>query len=300
MSTQFESPFVYYRLKLKLLSPQLGTCTEASIYEEHVLKKAQKLIKEANKQSGKLTKLADKYKGEEIPENKQVEELKGIIKRQQEILGKADILPSTITELLAYASTLDEEMKELVAKGEEKRPTIFMRDPKTGEVMISTHMLLGNLKENCRNFINNNTQEKDKLPIKSKVSIGEMFACDVKAVEYFVHPKDENGKRIDVQKTADGKIELNERPITFEQMGKKVSAIAMSESIPEGAEYEMHLRVRKSSPVNKDDAAFLRLLLSLGRSNGLGQWRGSGSKGQYVYKLELLNNFEEKIPEGWN
>lgn len=280
------STFVYARLNLKLMSEQLGTCTVASIYDEHIIKQAQKQIKNANRLSGKVAKALLKYKGtEQISEMKELKELQGIVRNYQEVLGKAEDLPNKVDDLLEYAKKLEKEFDKLVKEGKEQKPTIFMKD-EDGHPMISTHMFLGNFKENAKTEANNSNLHKDLKLFKSKVSIQEMLAVDVKFVEYFVRPSK------DIVKDEKGKAEICERPIKFEQVGKTVTAIALSEKLPAKTEYEVHLRVRANSPFATNDFSLLRYLLDLGKNNGLGQWRGSGAKGQFMYKLEKLSRKE--------
>ncbi len=278
--------FKYYNVSFKLLRPMLGTCTETSIYNEHILQKAKKEIKRANTLGKKVTKVLDKYQGENISERKEVAELQGVIRAYQALVGKADKLPESVEELLDYAKELEEEYNELVAKGESTKATVFMKD-KDGYPIISTHMILGNLKENMKVMVNNG----DKSVIKSKVSVGEVFALDVKAVEPFMVPDS------DIARTEDGERDLLERPIRFERMGKVQTAIAISEQLPEGTEFSTVIRVRAGSPLSEKA---LRDLLSLGKSNGFGSWRGSGSMGSYVYKLVALPDYVEKLPKGWS
>ena len=157
--------------------------------------------------------------------------------------------------------------------------------------MISTHMFLGNFKENLRIIVNNSPKESSDKILPSKVAVSETMALDVKPVEKFVSPN------CDIKRNEDGTPFLLERPISFDQMGKKVTAIALSEVVPEGAEYKVHLRVRTHSPITED---VLKKLLDLGKNNGIGQWRGSGSKGQYVYRLKKVDYNPTEVPAGWN
>jgi hypothetical protein len=265
--------FVFKRVKYLFLTNILGTCTEAELYYEHVLKKAQKEIAKANKIQGKIAKSLEKYKGAEISQDKEVSELKGILRTVQEKIGRKDPLPDTIEALLTLAKELNEEYEELVAKGDDQKSTVFMRD-KSGHAILSTHMIIGNFKENLKSMVNNS--EKGSMAVKSKVATGEIMSTDVKVVEDFVKPTK------DVLRHENGKAELLERPIRFERMGKTMTAIALSEQIPEGAEIEFVLRIRAGSPF----LDVLPELLEMGKLNGIGQWRGSGKKGLFVYKIE--------------
>ncbi len=283
--------FDYYKFEIRLTSEQLGTCTEASIYNDHILKKSQKAIAEANKLRKRTLKAFEKYKGTEaIPEEKEIAEVQGVIRRYQEVLGKQEDLPTEMKELLEYAESLNNEYEEAIKAGEQRKSTVFMRST-DGRPMISTHMFLGNIKENLRIIVNNSDKESADKVLPSKVAIGETMALDVKPVEKFVIPS------MDILRLSNGDPDLLERPICFDQMGKKVTAIALSERLPEGAEYSLHLRVRRESPIKQ---AVLEKLLDLGKSNGMGQWRGSGGKGQYVYRLTKVDYDPTPVPKGWN
>lgn len=282
-----KSNFTYYRLQLRLLSEQLGTCTEASIYEKHVQEKAKKEITEANRLAKRLTKNLEKYKGVDFSEDKSINELKGILRSYMERTGTKHDLPDDLTGLLTVADEIREEWEALVAGDKGAAPTVFMR-AEDGWPVISSHMILGNLKENLRIITNNG----DKDIAKSKVSVGEMGTLDIKVVEDFLRPSK------DITRNEDGTPWLLERPIKFDRMGKVETAISRSECLPIGTEYSCTLRVRASSPLN--DEAVLSKLLDFGKNNGLGQWRGSGNKGSYAFKLEKLENFKEpSVPDGW-
>lgn len=303
--------FDYYEVFFKLRTPMLGTATDASIWKVHIIEKAKKEIKKANRLGTRINKTLDKYVKAEISEKKETQELQGIIKVFCELLGKPDDIATNITDLLLQAKELEEEFNEQIKKHEQVKATIFLRNRK-GMPIIGTHMILGNLKENLRIMINNG----DKSILKSKVSVGETMALDVKPVQNFMTPNmdilrglsDEEmcelpipGKGCYVNDNS-GRI-LLERPIVFDRKGVRETAIALSEVLPEGAEFGCVLRVRKSNdkelvaPINEDA---LRTLFDHGKSNGFGTWRGSGNMGSYVYKLEKLENYKEPVPEGWN
>ena len=301
------SNFKYYNLKIKLKSEQLGSCPDkASIWDAHILQKIKKQLKELNKTKKKISKADDKVIGAEnsLTPDKEKKEILGIIYAVEEQLGSktSGLEELSYEELMAHAKTVEQEWSELLSNGEAKSATVFMRN-KEGRPVISTHMLLGNLKEISRNMANNskmkneNEEEaKKKQYFKSKVSIGELFAQDVKAVEDFVPASN------DIVRKENGERDLLERPLLKEVMGKKESCIAISERLPEGTEYEMTLRVRADSPVlcMDGDHEVLWHLLDHGKSCGLGPWRGSGQKGAYYFQLTNLPDYVEKKPEGWN
>ena len=279
--------FVFKRVKYKFLTQVLGTCTEVELYNEHVLKKAQKEIAKANKLHGKIIKSLEKYKGSEITAEKEFEELKAVLRAYQEKVGKRDPLPDNLTDLLEYSKEVAREYEELLARGETQKSTVFMRDT-DGHAKISSHMIIGNYKENLKSLINNS--EKGSKALTSKVSVGEVMATDVKVVEQFIRPSQ------DIVRKPNGEAEILERPIRFERMGKTQTAIAMSEYLPEGTEIEFTLRIRSGSPVLE----VLPELLEMGKNCGIGQWRGSGGMGSFVYKIEDCEDPGHKYQEdGW-
>lgn len=286
----------YYSVMFRLRRTMLGTCTEASIMQEHVIQKARKQIKKANRLSDRIVKSLDKFKGDSIPAEKEIEEVKKIIMAFAELTARpvSTDLPDDLPALLKIAAEVKKAYDELVAKGEQAKFTVFMKEPKNGNPdelwpVISSHMVLGNFKENLKIITNNG----DKTILSTKVSIGETMALDVKAVEEFMTPD------MDIMRHPDGKPLIEERPITFNRMGKTETAIAASEQLPKGATFECKLRIRKGSPINMDA---LKKLLTCGKNNGLGANRGAGNFGSYDFNLKHLPNFVETVEgheDGW-
>ena len=281
--------FRYFNLKIKLITEQLGTCTEASIYAKHVQEKAKKEISTANRLATRLAKSLSKYKGVEFKDEKAVQELQAILRAYMERTGLKHELPTDPEALILVAAEVKEEWESMMAEDEGAAPTVFMRD-ESGHAIISTHMILGNLKENLKIITNNG----DKDIAKSKVSVGEMGTLDIKVIEDFIRPSN------DIKRKDDGTPELLERPIRFERMGKTETAICRSEVLPAGTEYSCTLRIRDTSPLC--DLKNLEKLLDLAKNNGLGQWRGSGKKGSYAYLIEEIDKKTFKdpsVPTGW-
>lgn len=297
------SNYTYYKLQLKLVNPMLGTGTEVSIYREHVLQKAKKEIEKANKLGAKLAKSAEKYRGQDISANKELMELQGLLRAYCQILGKAVEIPSDIDGVLATAEELKEDLEKSLNEGESTKATVFIKNS-DNKPIVSTHMVLGNFKENLKIIVNSGNKDI----VKSKVAVSEALALDVKFVENFMTPDRDILKGS--QQTADdlpptgrgrwiaeqtGRIIL-ERPIKFERMGKVETAIAMSEALPAGTTMSCTMRVRAGSVLNQEA---LELLLDMGKNNGLGSWRGSGNMGAFLYKIEELPDYKEVKEDGW-
>lgn len=309
--------FRFYKLSVKLLTPMFGTATSTSIYEQHVLKKSQKEIAKANREKNKITKAVQKYLGDNISEDKYLKEIDGSIRVLQEYVGDVEPIPEALDDKMVFAKALEEVFEDIIKKEKESKPTCFLRAP-NGDPVISSHMILGNIKENLKIITNNSTRDKDLKIAKSKVSVGEMMALDIKPIEEFMYPDmdiirlktvfDHDGspmdekviRKITERAGSDLKPYTEERPIRFERMGKTETAIARSEVLPEGTEMSVNLRIRSDSTLLDDGEKTLRTIFDLGKSNGLGQWRGSGHKGAYCFKLEELEKDPTPIFEGWS
>jgi len=305
--TTAQDMFMYKKLDFLLFRDMLATTTgSVSIWTEHIIQKSRKEIKAANFMEKKIAKAHARYIGENISEMKELAEYKAIIRslRQtvkeipeyDEELANREV-PNDMDEVLAYGKELQEFIDAAIKRGETQKKTVFMLEEldevdekgnkKTWPV-ISSHMVLGNLKENLRNIINNSPKEKS---IYTKVSCGEIMAGDIKPIEEFLKPS------IDLKRDANGKALVCERPLHFDLKGVRMSAIAMSEVIPAGAIFSCHLRIRRESPI----VGMLMELLHMGKNNGLGAWRGSGGKGAYYFRLsDCTYEDAEKIPKGWN
>lgn len=272
--------FSYYKLQLKTLREMLGTCPSCDVMHEHVIEKARKQIKEANALESKMTKKLNKFLGDDISAMQEIKELQNIIRTYSQILGKTIELPEELSSLLELSKELNIEMESMIKSGSAQKATVFMRDPLLNPI-ISSHMILGNIKEILRTRINSG----DKSVFKSKVQLSECAALDVKVVEKFLVASKPVNPNVLV------------RPIRFDQMGKQVTALVASESLPEDTEFTCTLRVRVGSPL--DDMDTLRDIFDMGKSLGLGQWRGSGNYGSYIFKLTHLPDFTESFSDGW-
>jgi hypothetical protein len=277
-------PFSYYRFGILLQTEMLATMPDTSISYEHIMVKHQKLIEQYNRLKNKRSKEAVRFMGPLLEDEKVLLEIHGILRSYMEILKAQYALPTTMDEALA----LSEELEALIQiqNPEQARATRFYR-MSDGRPAISSHMLLGNFKENLRISTNNGQ------PVMSdtKVGVTELGILGLKVVEPFLLATQ------DVVRNTDGTAFIYERPIIFDRKGVRESAIGRSEILPAGTEFHGHLRVLKGSPADNLDS--LHTLFTYGRSNGLGQWHGSGGKGQFVYKLEIAPDYREVLPSGW-
>lgn len=300
----------YYKLELKLKTPMMGPGSSIELFKAHVIEKAKKEIAKANKLGAKVAKSMEKFKGSEISEKKELLELQSLLRGYCQLLGKQVEIPETVEGVLELSQELSKEL-ETVLENENSgaRPTVFFRDTQ-GMPIISTHMILGNIKENVKIVVNQEDSKESKM-FKSKVSVGEAGALDIKAVEFFMKPSNDilRGDDEFLKTFSDaglygkgnliaeesGRIIL-ERPIRFDVMGVSKTAIQRSEILPTGTEMSCTLRVRQGSKFTEE---LLTKIFHLGKNNGLGPWRGSGNMGSYFFKLTKIEDFKEEIPEGF-
>lgn len=289
--TKMNKVFSYFELSLRLRNEMLGTCASTNIYKEHIINKSREMIKLANKSQKKISKNLKKFVGVEISEEKEIEELKGILRAQQELICVKEDIPETIEEILEYARDLEARVDDYLQDKELAKSTVFLRD-EGGNVGISSHMILGFMKSVMANIINSG----NKSILKSKVQMGEAMSMDIKFLETFLMSS------FDILRDPKSKERiLNIRPIRFQgPMGKSISALAASEQIPAGATFSTVMRVRKDSNLN--DIEVLKFILQHGKSIGLGAYRNSSHFGQFDYKINLIKNYVEVIEgssDGW-
>ena len=292
--------FDYYKVEFKLTSPMLATGTQASIYQKHILEKAKKQIAKANKLSTKVAKSLEKYLGSEISEKKELMELQSLVRSFCQLIGKQVDIPNDLEQLLALNVELEEEFAQKLKDKEATDSTVFLKD-EDGFPRISTHMILGNLKENLRISVLNG----DTTVFKHKSKMSSTMALDVKSIAPFMTPSNDilraesedqipladKGRNVyDRLDKSHTKRVLLERPLLFDGMHGRETAIAMSEQLEAGTKFETVLRVREGSVITEE---VLKKILSYGKSNGLGAWRGSGNMGAYKFKLKKLKGFTE-------
>jgi len=295
--------FDYYNAKFKLISPMLGTATETSIYYEHILKKAQKEIEKANKISGKISKALEKYRGVELSEDKIISELQGTLRTLCQLTGRKLEVPDDVDSILKFSKELEAEFMENIKTKEDVKATVFLRN-KDGWPIISTHMVLGNMKANIKAATNAGSGEDVGINqlFKSKTAIGEAMSLDITFVEDYMTPSNDilkvqpgeeaptapRGRNIVDSR---GRV-LLERPLTSFQG----TSISTSEQLPVDTQFECTMRVRKGSIFGYKELA---AIFDMGKAQGFGAWRGSGSMGAYVYQLKYLEEYKEDFGD-WN
>jgi hypothetical protein len=273
--------------------------------QSHLVEKAKKMAEKANRLDKRISKVLDKYKGTVITETDEVREMQANIRAFGELTGRnpEELLPNSMEELLPIAEQVSDDYHKIVAAGDDIRGTVFLKET-AGNIrrdygdhllpgipddqlwpVISSHMALGNFKENAKIVTNNGEQM-----FPSKVSVGECFALDVKPIQKFMIPNK------DIIRGEDGNHIQLERIVRYNDKGTPKTAICISEQLPEDTEFECILRVRRTTTITDRE---LEDLLDYGKNNGLGAWRGSGHMGAYIYKFEHLPDYQETWPDGW-
>lgn len=275
--------FEYYDLQIRLRQVMLGTNSSVDPMKEHCINKSRQQIELANRSTKKISKSLKKYVGPNISEEKELEELKGILRAQQELLNVKEPIPETLEEILVYAADIQQRLDNHFEDSELHKSTVFLRDEK-GNVGISSHMLLGQFKAVLSNVINSGNKDI----IKSKVQLGENMSMDIKFLETFLVASQDIIRDPETKERV-----LNVRPIRFSRMGQTVSALAASEQLPAGTIFSTTMRVRKDSNLNNVEV--LEFILDHGKNIGLGSFRNSNHYGSFDYKLKKLPNFVEKV-----
>jgi len=282
--------FDYYDLQLRLREPMLGTNASVDIMHEHVINKSREQIKLANAASKKISKSLKKYKGENISQQKEIEELKGILRAQQELLNVKEEIPNALDDILLYSKDVEQRLDNYLQDHELYKSTVFLRDS-NGNVGISSHMILGFVKAVLANVINGG----DKSILKSKVQMGESMSMDLKFCETFLVASHDIIRDPETKERI-----LNIRPLRFTRMGQIMSALAASEQLPPKTTFSTTLRIRRDSKIN--DLEVLESIFSHGKNIGLGAFRSSNMFGTFDFKLKKLEDYVELVEnseEGW-
>jgi len=268
------SIFNVYKIKIKLTSQMLGTNPiDVNVMDKHIIDRQRKLISENSGINKAINKyfMAKDIEGEE-------EELQALRGKIDEMLGT----PLTDEEFqdlkegkFKKLSDLRESMKEL----DEKGITCFFRNPANGKVCIGSHMILGFMKA-AGEAISKTLPKKNGTMLYSASYTSSIINQHCSVATKFIDSS------IDIDRDEDGNPVYLQRSLrAMTAQGPRVS-LAKSETIPEGAEFEFDLRVMKNSPMTSE---VIDTLFSYGVMTGIGQWRGSGGKGQFdVVSCEMV------------
>lgn len=288
--------FSYYGLNIRLRSNFLGTNpSSADVLKDHVIEKSRKQIAEANRGHKKVLKTLKKFVGDDITTQKELEELRGIIRGQQELLGVREDIPEDVKGIIAYSEELEERLSEKFENQELYKSTVFLRT-EDGTPAISSHMILGNIKSVLSVIVNSQKPEEKKQGIfKSKTQMSESLSMDIKFVETLLPASEDIIRDPETKERV-----LCVRPIRFNRLGVQTVALAASEQLPAGTVFSTTMRVRKGS--NVDSMEVLQSIFDYGKNLGLGSWRSSNNYGQFDYQLTKLEDYVEEVKDaelGW-
>ncbi len=190
----------------------------------------------------------------------------------ERMLGSQPASRTLRTEFIASKAPSPAEVEEednMLGELDEKGLTVFLRDDKTGNLIMLDYMLRGFFKGALESLI---AQTGIKMP-RSKID---------KYV--FVGPRRIPIMR-DGEEIADEDDQI-ERPLRADTMrGPRVS-LAASESIDEGWEIELEVTLMPNPESKASEAVTweaLEMALDYGRFQGLGQWR-TGGNGRFLWE----------------
>ena len=194
------------------------------------------------------------------------------IKLIEEMLGTASANPELHREFIASKSAdadkLKEEMESLPAEDLiEKSLTVFHRDT-TGMPIIYDYQIKGFIKEATGALI----EIADKEIKVGKTKLSKFTHKRIVDNYIFVAP------RIIRLAPVSG---VCTRPLRAETMRGERVALASSETVPAGTEFEIEIQTLSDTLVD-----LVKKCLDYGALKGIGQWRNSG-KGRFVWKQVL-------------
>lgn len=191
------------------------------------------------------------------------------IKLTEEMLGTASANPELHREFIASKSAdadkVKEEMESLPADDLiEKSLTVFHRDP-SGMPIIYDYQIKGFIKEAVSVLI----ELSDKEIKVGKTKLSKFTHKRIVDNYIFVAP------RIIRLAPVSG---VCTRPLRAETMRGERVALASSETVPAGTEFEIEINTMSDTLVD-----LVKKCLDYGALKGLGQWRNSG-KGRFVWQ----------------
>lgn len=261
--------FDEYRVKITITNEMLGTNPiDPKVMDTHILDRQRKLIAENSSINKKINKYLD---AKTISKEDGELELKALRLKIDEVIGDPltdEEFQKLVTGDFKKITDLRESMKEL----DEKGITCFFRNPDDKKtICIGSHMIMGFLKAASEAITR--TQPKKNGTILQSASYTQSIINQHVAIL----PKFINASK-DIVRGPDGKPDYCQRSLrAMTAQGPRIS-LAKSEVLPEGTVFDFTIRVLKNSPLKNEH---IQTMLSYGMMHGVGQWRGSGSKGTF-------------------
>jgi hypothetical protein len=255
-----------YEVKIKLLTEMLGTNPlSPDVLDAFIIEKQRKLILEKSKINQALNKYAD---AELISTDRSEEEVKKLLKTVEEVVGT-----SLTKEEVTMLFNGDERLKKLrdsLDGFEERGATVFFRD-ENGKPCIGNHMIKGFLKAAGEAF-SRALEKKSGTMLHSNSYTSSIINQHLTISPNFITASK------DINRHPDKKPKYLQRSLRVNTAQGPRVTLAKSEVLPEGTEFSFVVKVIDGSPFTGE---ILEQLLSYGELSGLGQWRGSGGKGQF-------------------
>ncbi len=186
----------------------------------------------------------------------------------ENMLGTSAANTSLHSEFIASkapdAATMEEEIELIGATAvEEKQMTIFPRNG-DGEPILWDYEVKGDLKGTCGFLRRVPDTKASKLKSYKKVLDGLLF----------IKPR-----QIGLVMPEGGTVGSCQRPLRAETMQGERVALANSESVPAGTEFDFQVLC-----LTKEVYEFALEALAYGEFSGIGQWRNSGA-GRFKYEI---------------
>lgn len=219
---------------------------------------------------------------------------KVVVKFIAPILGSQPTDKEIASKFIAKRKGLDQlprEDDELLPEALEKGTTVFYRTA-DGSPAFMNYQLLGFLKEAGRILSDRSMDVKGRrMPKNLRSKVAQLVSVSPRIIP-IVMPNGQNWEDA---------MDILQRPLRAETAQGPRTALAMSEQLPEGCTITFGLEVidgkandpeeapvRGRKPAKADDLIdkeVLHEILSYGYMHGLGQWRGSGAYGNFIFEL---------------
>jgi hypothetical protein len=213
------------------------------------------------------------------------------------ILGSQPTDKEIASKFIAKKKGLDQlprEDDELLPEALEKGTTVFYRTA-AGEPAFMNYQVLGFLKEAGRILSDRSMDVPGRrMPKNLRAKVSQLVSVSPRVIPITM-PNGQNWEDA---------LEILERPLRAETAQGPRTALAMSEMFPEGCTLTFGLEVIDGKATNPDetpvrgrktakpavaddiiDKEVLSEILSYGYMHGLGQWRGSGAYGNFIYEI---------------
>ena len=255
-----------FEVKIRLTTDQLGTNPmNPDVLDTFIIEKQRKLILEQSKINKALNKYAE---AETISKDRSDKEIEALLRTVEEVVGTS-LTREEVSQLFSGDEKL-KSLRESLGGFDTQGVTVFFRD-KNGKPCLGNHMIKGFLKAAGEAFART-------LPTKNGTMLHSATYTSAIINQHVTVTPDFLVASKDIERTKDKKPKYLQRSLRVQTAQGQRVTLAKSEVLPAGTEFTFTVKVMDGSPFTKE---VLEQLLSYGEMVGLGQWRGSGGKGQF-------------------